>query len=359
MPTYKSESFSWVSGGKKVLPLDFLDRLGPRNGRLVIERIDLQCALNITTVATNTIVGADMAGFARRVRIYDTIGNRVYLTGAKLRVMAHAEQLAAVAPDPTTHGASATQTDTYDHVISFAQDSARRRWDFAMPVDDLKSGGFEIEMPASTDVLQTGSGATINSGTYTVYFHCREEWDVEFKLRDQREEVATTTNTAYYAPIGNRLLRALYLYKEAQGGGSSVTGLGDVTIEPYRLTNIPRDILKRDFLARGLVREAQDPFFNDKAAALIYPRMDAKFVDYSLIPGQLFIRVPNSTVVTPDMVIHAIAPKDERMMREAALENGVDGRGLKVKTHAKSAGDPATWKKLAPYVNMKVDRPGR
>lgn len=359
--TLKSETFPWVSGAKKVLPLDFLDRVGPRTGRFAIERIFIEAALNITTVAANTIVGADMAGFVKRLRISDAIGNRVYLTGAKLRLFEHLEMLDGAPADPTTHPASTTQVDTSNLIINFSQEqTARRRYDYALPVDDLLNGGVcELEMPASTDIFQTGAGATIVSGSYTLYFLCREEWDVEFHMRDQREEVPLTAQTVGYIPSGGRILRFAALYKEAQGGGASVATILDSTIDAFKEVVTTRNAKKQIFLARGPTLTAQDPFFNDKCYPIVFPRRDSKVSDFLLIPGQLLVRL-NSTLALPtDIVMHHIAPKDERMMRAAAQANGIDGSTIRVKTQGKTAADQNLWGPLASFMPLKAPRPSR
>lgn len=354
----KSETLSWVPSGKKALPLDFLDRVGPRTGRAAIEQIIFKCVLNITTPAANTIVGADMAGFIKRLRIADALGNRFYLTGAKARVCAHLDMGDCVPVDPATHAASTTQNDTFYLVVNFAQiRSARRMYDYALPVDDLQNGGtIEIEMPAATDIFQSGTLAVINSGTYTAYIKYREEWDVEFHARDVREET-TTLNNAFYYSVGNgRLLRSLTAYKEAITGGTSVTTVSDVTIDTYKMVVTERDILKQLFLARGVpVLASQDPYFNDKALPIIFPAKDAKYSDSLLIPGQLGIRL-TSTLTTPDLIAHYVAPKDERMMRATAETNGIDASQLRVKTAAKTAQDPRAWGNLAAFASVKSPR---
>lgn len=356
----KSETLAWVSGGKKTLPLDFQDRVGPRTGRLALEKIVIRARLNITTVAANTIPGVDFARFMKKLRIYDSAGNRVYLQGDELRVFMHAELGDVVFPDPATHVASTTQDDVYFFTVNFSQiRSAKRRYDFAFPIDDLQNGGgIEIEMPTNGDLFQTGAGATINNGDYTLYFYNREEWDVEFKSRDVRESQIANSLVYYYSVGNGRALRALYAYVPAQGGGTVDTTVQNVTIESYKLTSIPRDVMHQLFLQRGIpVLTAQDPFFNNKALPLLWPNPDAKQTDSLIIPGQLAIRMDLSTFGPPNLLSHYIAPKDERMMKAAAESNGIDGSQIRVKTAGKTAGDPAKWGNFAAFMPVKSPRP--
>lgn len=355
----KSETLSWVSGGKKSLPLDFLDRVGPRTGRATIAQFLIKCSFSITTPAANTIAGADFAGLVKRLRIYDAIGNRFYLTGAKARAVAHMDMGDAVPADPANFAASTTATVNYYLYVNFAQyRAALRAFDCGLPVDDLQNGGgFELEMPAATDLFQTGGPCTINSGSYTIYVKFREEWDVEFHQRDVREELSVGNQTFLYSVGNGRMLRSLFLYKEGAGGGLSLAGLTDFTIDPLRFVVMERDVYKQLYLGRGLpVLQAQDPFYNDKAFAIIFPEIDNKLSDDMLIPGQLPIRMNNSVALPFDCVAHYIAPTDERMMQATAVTNAIDPSTLKIKTQGKTSSMPAAWGNLAAFMPKKANR---
>lgn len=357
----KSPGLPYVSGSKITVPLDFMDRRGVRLGRLAIDRIHVEAALNVTTVAANTIPGADMASFFTTLRAFDATGTRFYMSGTEARAQMHSELFGAAPDDPTTHGASATQVDTYNMFLHFAQpETARRQWDFAIPTDDVRGGGIEIQCPTATgQIFQTGSGATINSGTYTLYVWVREEFDLEFHQRDIREFFNQQLAGTAVILLGGAFLRGAFIYKDAQGGGTSVTTVTDMTCESYKLIAIPRSILKQGFLNRKPVKSAQDPFFNDKALALFFPRIDAKMTDHLLFPASLLIRF-TSTLATPyDIVVHRIAPKDDRVMRDAVMANQVDPATLnpRIKTAGKTATDAANWRRNAVYMPAKVDLP--
>lgn len=357
---YKSPAQPWVSGSKIVFQLDFLPTRGPRGGRLAIEKVEVEAALNITTQAANTIVGADMAGFISLYRIWDAIGNRRYLPGSEGRVKMHEDMMGAAPDDPATHAASTTQTDTFKLFINFSQPvNARRRWDFAMPVDDLKGGGFEITCPLSTaQLLQTGSGAVINSGSYTLYVHCREEWDVEFHSRDVVEFSTQTLNSAWQVNIGGSLLKSMTVFKDAQGGGTAVSTFTDITIEPLGLIQMPRDVLVQGYLSRFPVKTAQDPIYNGKALPVLWARSDMKHNDLVAFPGSLLVRSTTTFTAPFDVIVHRIAPKDERMMRDAYRANGVDPRETpRIKTDGKTATDPKYWGDTGIYMPAKVSRP--
>jgi hypothetical protein len=300
-----------------------------------------------------------MAGFNSLIRVWDAIGNRRYLTGPEARVKMHEDMLSAALDDPATHGAATTQSDVYTVVLNFSQPFAsRRRWDTAMPVDDLKGGGCEVTCPPSSALLQTGSGAVINSGTYTLYIHCREEWDVEFHARDVVEFSSQNLPSFWQVNIGGSLLRSMTAYKDAQGGGTAVSTFTDVTIEPLGLIQMPRQVLVNGYLSRGNFKTAQDPIVNGKALPVLWPRADMKMTDLVAFPGSLLVR--STTTFTPpfDVIVHRVAPKDERMMRDAYRANGVDPRAVpRVKTDGKTATDPRYWGDTGMYMAAKVDRP--
>lgn len=357
----KSESVPWASAGKKPIPLDFVDRNGPRGYRSCIERFLLDCQLNITTVAANTIVGADMARFCKKLLVRDSAGPRIYFQGDELRVLMHAENLDATFVDPTTHGASATQTDEYILYVNLSQERGMRRpYDFAVPVDDLVLGGaVELEMPANSDLFQTGAGATINAGAtsfYVLYVLYREEQSVEFHARDQREEIIATTATSYLIPGNGRLLRCLYGYVSAQGGGASFAALTDFTIEMFRHIGIPNNIAKQMYLSRAPVLQTQDPFFNGKAFPYVIPRLDGKIKDFPNIPGNFYIRA-NSTIANVQLLVHWVTAKDEAMAKRTVDARAVRG-GVTVKTADSQTGgvqnDIRNWTNLAPYMPLEA-----
>lgn len=357
----KSPAQPYVAGSKIVVPLDFMDRLGVRTGRLAVEKIHCEVALSVTTVAANTIPGADQYTYISNIRIFDATGTRFYMRGDEARVQMHSEMFAATPDDPATHAASTTQTDTVNFFFNFAQaETARRRWDFAIPVDDVKGGGVEILCPAATaEIFQTGSGASIVSGTYTLYVHVREEWDIEFHARDVREYFPQTIATAMTIPLGGALFRAAFIYKAVQGGGTSVTTVTDISMETYKLLSIPRNVFKQYYLSRGPVKTAQDPFYNDKAFPLMIPRTDAKMTDHLVFPATLLVRGTNTLATPFNIVVHRIAPKDDRVMRDAAVENNVPaGAQPQIKTAGKSARGTGFWQRYGVFMPIKVARAG-
>lgn len=356
---YKSPSMTYISGNTQQMQLDFLPTRGTRGGRLACEKIEFETSLAITTQAANTIVGADMAGFISQFRIWDAIGNRRYLNGSEGRVKMHEDMGSAVPVDPATHAASTTQTDVFKMFVNFSQPfQAKRRWDFALPIDDLKGGGVAITMPLSVgQVLQTGSGATINSGTYIVYFHCREEWDVEFHSRDVVEFSTQVNNANWQINIGGSLLASLTVYKDAQGGGTAVSTFTDVTIEPLNLIQIPRDVLVQGYLSKFPVNQTQDPIFTGKALPAVWARNDMKHSDLMGFPGSMLVRSTTTFAAPFNVIVRRIAPKDERMVRDAYRNNNIDPRTVpKVKTEGKTATGAQYWGDTGAYMPFKVPR---
>lgn len=353
----RSETLPWTSGGIKNLPLDFMDRNGVRGMRWVCEKLVIKVILNTTTVAANTLVGADQAGFIKSLQVKDAAGPRIYLTGAELRVFAHAEQFDAVFADPATHGASTTQNDTYVHVIDFSQErTALRPYDCSIPVDDFSRGGqIIIEFPTNGDILQTGTGLTINSGTCVVTALLREETKTEFKARDQRESIDAVVASAAMVPGNGRLLRSAFVYKAAQGGGASLAGITDITIEPFKIISEDLLTLQTSYTTRAPLLNAQDPFavVNTKAVALIFPRVQAKITDYLLVPGNIYFKSTTAVALPFRILTHWIAPKDARIAQITIDDRGVKGP-VGVKTVGGDMQDSDAFGDYAAFMPMEA-----
>ena len=324
-PVYRSEKVSWVSGAKKTVPMDFLPLVGPKGGRLVIDKIQIESHLNLTTASGVTMTAGDQASFIARLRMADLAGNRRYLSGAKTRVKGFEDLGLQYPAEPAAVAASQTGIDqTYTHCLAFARPLARRPWDYALPVEDLIFGGaLEIQMPASSDLLYSGGSApTINSGDYQVFVWTREERSLEYKCRDVVEEFATTSNTNWYLQVAGRLLRAATAFKDAASNGTSVVTVTDLSIDQFGMVAMPRSQFLSQYRATTIRDTTRDPACQATPLSLpfVFGHEDGKVNDLPLISGQLLVRA-NSTMTTPDIILSTIAPRDERMMRASAARN--------------------------------------
>lgn len=360
MQKFKSEAVVWVASGTKNLPLDFLPRTGKRGGRLVIDRLYLECAFTLTTPANCTLESEDYATLLKQIRIYDSVGDRRRMTGYEARVKQHLDLRDKAFVDIADFAAGQTGVaiTPYVHCFVFTQDPrfTHRPEDYGLPVDDLHRGGIEIQMPnATTDVAWSGAGApgTVVSGTYTCWAECHEEHDVQFKVRDVVLSFATDNNADLKCPVSGKLVREVVICKPAVLGGTAVTTVTDVTMEPFNMASIPRGFVKQSYLRAGQVLTGQDPVYNDKALPVIHPYPGQKLPDFLLIPNTLLIRL-TSTMTTPNLLCHFIAPKDEEQMRATLARFGLkQDHPVKVKTGNKSKEDPNQWGRY------KVFMPGK
>lgn len=363
---FLSETFPWVSGGTKTLPLEFLDRAGPKGGRMVIEEIIIEAALNITTGAGVSMAGPDQASFVRQLFMRDNSGERRRLTGFELRQ--HAAYESKALADPATHAASTTQTDTYRHVVPFRFEYARRSYDYTIPVDDIIQGGIlQILMPANSDLIATGGTPTINSGSYVCVFYLREEFDVEAKVRDRVIGIPSQGSDNFiYVPIGGDLVRSLFLTKEqASTAAQLFTLTTDVTVDNVKgYTRIPRAFLQQEYLQdrptfmTGFTT-AMDPIFNSLALPIFNVGKDVKVPDLLRFGGQLIERISGTNTGVKN-ILHSIATKEERIIASTNMLNGLPpDTAYEMKLDGAGKGDvrvPKNWGPLAAYMATKARR---
>lgn len=364
IPMKKSETLTWVSGDTKQFAIDrFLsDTRGPRGGILVIDALHIRATLNLTTAGGVTLLGPDHANFIKKLRIHDNAGVRRFITGAKVRTMAHYDLGSRVPADPATFAAATTADASYDFIIPFTQPySAFRGVDFGLPVHDIVGGGGVVEllMPTGAQLQGTGGTPTINSGSYVMTAYLRElpPGDKQFFARDVVEEHSQTSNTDLVCYPKGRILRDAVIYKEAAGGGSSLANVLSYTQQQLGYTAISRAALKNAYLHNRDVTSGQDPFFNDKALALHFGRFDAQIEDHPIFGGEVLLQL-DSSVTTPDVIARYIAPKDKRAMEIAAVRMGVSPNArIRVKTRGKTRQDPKAWGRYAQFMPAKADEP--
>lgn len=355
----KSESLAWAASDKKTFRLEgFLgDTRGARGGILVMDELHILATLNLTTAGGVTLLGPDYANFIKKIRIADNAGDRRFITGFKARTLMHIDMGNRVPADPATFAAATTADATYEFVFKFTQKNAFRGFDFGLPLHDILGGGvIELQMPTGTDLRGTGGDPTINSGSYVATAYLREipATDWQFFARDVVEEHSQSSNTDLYAYPKGRIIREAVIVKEAASGGSALTNITDVTIQPLKEVAISRTAKKRGYLNERAVTSGQDPVFNDKALPVIYGRDDAKIDDFPIFGGELLVKL-TSTVTTPDLMVRYIAPKDERQMQIGAARMGVPPSAvLEAKTKGKTKTNPNAWGPYKPFMPSKA-----
>jgi hypothetical protein len=354
--SFRSEALAWVASSTRNLPLDFLPDRGPNGGRLCLDCIHIRASLSLTTTSTGSIQGENQASFIKRLRIRDADGELVNLSGMKLRLNQIEEYGMNGPVDGVDLSTGTTATKNFDFIVPFYLPRARRGWDTALPVSHLKNAGgagqggaVEIDMPAYTDLNGSGSSVTINSGDYTFWFVCREEFDNEVKTRFEQRMITTAANNDHYLPVNGGLLRKCTYHGDGaneDGGGDNVAEVTAVNVDALRLSNMAPYHLLNDFIIKawnGQRERATFPFIQADAAALpiVYPKHEEKIPQMYRINGQLYIRTAGATT-TRDFLFHVLTP---RTGRSTAAERARAGGAATVsmKTDGKSRRNPKNW----------------
>ncbi len=359
MRIYKSESISFAAGGRKVVPLAFLPDEGPMGGHLVISHLIIDCTYQFDTGSGVTVTGAGLAGVIDVLRVYDAEGDRVNLKGPHVRAFHIWDEGDFAVADPSAIAQSQTDsTGTYYHVVSFAPRRARRRYDYCLPVRNLKAGGgIEIQMPSAAGIGFSGGTPTVDAITYTVYAYCREESDLEVKTRTERRYVTLVNRTDNQIPINGNAIRSMFLFKAADHatGGTDISSITAVTCTALNYDNIDPLYLR---LAEGLeaqrnggsgkTRSTADPFVQttERAIALVWPRLDGKITEMPRKEGELMLRLTGSSVDNIEVVMELVTARSVKSQAgELALTAGATKVQTLVKTASKTGRDVNGWRK--------------
>lgn len=365
MLIYKSESLDRpANGGKKVLPLDFLQEVGPTRGRVAVKAILMKIDIQVDTPVGSTANGARLATAIKRLRLFDGEADRVNLTGEEIRLLDQLERGRDAIPDVADIIANTNnQPRTIWLRLDLAPVRARRRWDFAMPSDNLlKGGGIEVEFPSAADLGFTGGDPTsIDSLTVVFYFFCREERDIESHARRELRSVTAVSRTDLYAPVNGALVRSLILWKAADNdfGGTDISSIATVTADAMGLSAIDATAFRYHEMYEGNHDGAStaDPFApsTHRALCIEAPDRDQKIPSMFSKKGSMLIRLTGSTVDNVTMVMDLVTGRTKRSQAgEIALTRRASRVSVVMKTAGKTAKDPKRWGKFTRYMPAKV-----
>ncbi len=356
---YKARTIPWQSGNATVnIPLDFLPSLGRRRGRLMIERIHILAVMNVTTGGGVSIVqGEDFYTFLKSIRVYDAEGDRRLITGTESWLKMMEENGDAIPSQPTTHAASTTQDDYIEYIINFSQPfKALRRNDYVMPVDDLlNGGGIELTLPVATDIASTGGTVTINSGNYYITVVCSEAHDLQYPVRDVVRGYSFASNTEFYVPVNNKLVRSVIAYKLSSLQLSAwVTHSNNylVTCEPYGLSGIQAVQMRRAYLTE-YGHSTFDPVYGSKALHVVFPNFRDKIPLQKRIGGNLLIRFDSGAAGTFSFLTHYLAPKSRAMTEASAARAGLPVNAMVATAGKGSDRRPDAWGDMSKYMPAK------
>lgn len=362
-----SETLTFNTGDKRQFKLSFLKPKGPRGGRNVISKLRVRCLATLSTNASTTIAAGGLANIMQQIRIVGPMGEFVNLTGPEVRMLHFAEKGKNSRPDAALLAISqASVSRTIDFVLDFApMNRAKRRWDYALPVDHLLSIGdqaLEIKAAANTD-LGTGGGATINAMTWQLVVESREEPDIQDHCWRELRSVAQNQLTDFELPVSGGIVRNCFAFKYADHitGGTDVSSVTSVQIPSLGVDAIDPTYLQNAFLDEGDhdLASTSDPFSQTtrRVLPLIWASQGEKITDMPRHTSKLAIRLNGNAVSNLSLVTETIYEKTAKATQvEAgyAMEHGLTGRTIK--TEGKTKKDPAGWSWLKNYLPGKLTK---
>jgi hypothetical protein len=361
MYIFRSETFTMSANADlRNIPLGFIPRIGPRGGRMVISKIWCEASLTLTTDGSQSIETGGFAKFIKRLRVWDAEGDLVNLTGPEIRAIGFAELASGYNPDPAALAASQTgAARTLTLSLDFApRNFARRRWDYAVPVDVLMaSGGIEFETE-SQSAVGTGGVTYAASPSVTWYAECREEFDLEAKGRRVLKSQSSANLVDVYIPANGALIRRAFAFKYADhaSGGDNLSSTTDVTIDSLNIKSIdPRVLRTQHELESVYINRADtsNPFVQttERAIPLVMPFNGGKLTSMPQFDGSVLVRLNGNTVSQLPIVVDLITRQTERsLIAETAQARG---GARKVKTAGKTKTALDAWGAMAPFMPKK------
>lgn len=372
---YKAQSITWAAGNPTTpVRLDFLPNKGRRRQRQIIRRIHMFADVVITTPAATTIDGQDFCDIFKLIQLYDAEGDRRYLTGNEARLKMHNDMGINVPPDASDQAAATGPSTKVVHLILNFElpRRARRGEDYGMPVDDLlNGGGLNVTLGDVGDIRKTGAGAlTIGATTAVrIVVECREEHDLRYPVRDIVRGYTFSSNTEFYVPVSNKLVREVGVFVVAAGGNTVITGTPDVTCEPYNLAAIRHEAFRGAYLAEnddvvqkiGTAGFLQGPVLNYQYWPIVWSGAQGKIPDMKLIGGNLLFRF--STAAAYSFLTHYIAPRSRALTEAAARRHGYSQVQAEIATankggKGKSPAEWAAWSRFMPAKQVNSNTGG-
>jgi hypothetical protein len=356
---YASPIVTLTPGSRLPVPLDFApsrDHLGRRN--VAVE-------LHVITDLTVSISGGGDAVAAggeymalRRIQLADGAGDLVDVSGAAARVLEHRDGLpgsvkAGVGCARHAENPVSSRPDPLWKIYLAPMAGARHRWDFGVPVENVKT--LALTAAAAADL---SADATITTFTAQVVVVCRPELDDELKCRRVvRELDAGAASSAIYVEIGGASIRNLIIGKAdpATSPGWTATDASEITAPALGLVGIPVAELEAAAAAAGhMYYVSGDPLAGGDAHAIVLAEPDSKPHDLPRVSGNLMVTLTGNTVSGLSVISDLIV--DRSPLGELAVISRAAGREAVVKTISKTGRSPAAWERrgLANRMPRKV-----
>lgn len=360
-----SERLAFNQGEKRQFKLSFLKPKGPRGGRNVISKLRVRCDVVVSTNAATTIAQGGWANFLQQIKIVGPMGEFVNLTGPEVRMLHYAEAGRDAIPDPASAPInSAGIARTIEWILDFApRRRAKRRWDYAVPVDHLLTIGDQaIELrSASAADIGTGGGTTITSQTYQLVVETREESDIQNHVWRELRSLAQNQLTDFELPVSNGYIRSCYGFKYADHatGGADVSSATAIMIPTLSVDSVDPTFLQNAFLDEGGHDRSSvnDPFVQTtrRVLPLVFPSGYEKLTDMPQHPSRMAIRLTGNTQANVSLVFELIYERTPKAMAvELQLADKLNLTAASVKTEGKTKRDRASWGDMANVMPGKL-----
>jgi hypothetical protein len=352
MITYKSELFtmSATASDKRQVPTTFMPVQGPRGGRNVVTKFYIRVTYSLTTGGAQTIAKGGHSLIIKDVKIRDAQGELWKVSGGEIRAKHIEEHGRQALADPA---AQAINLGPIAYTMILVIDlcpryKAKRRWDFAIPVDTLiTAGGNAIEFATEAAAAVGTGGVTFSVAPQVQWFaECREEMDLESHARREVQSYASAATTDLYMPFMGAYCRSASLFKPADSitGGASLASITGITCTALGLDDILPSMLQQQYLVEGNADAAStgDPFVVGTAIPVIIATEQMKLTDMFRHDGNVLLRALGNTVTSLPILMDTITRKTDRSVAAEASQS--QGGQKRIKTAGKSQQDPGAWR---------------
>ena len=362
LQTYFSQTFTYASGSRQNVQLDFLPRRGPNGGRLVITKMEFVISADLTTGGGVTLAAADLHTLLGQIEVKDAAGYRVNLTGEQVKIFAQNDLRYRMPANPAAVAANTTNgLRTIRFPMLFQRPLSYGKTDFRMPTDDLLNGGsVVITWPATASIPWAGGTGTINAGTTGVlYVHAMEVYDLVLYSRDERNAILQESVAVVRIPVNGNLLAHAFLHQGSiAGGGGALAGITVVNFTSLGQVNLPYATLQNLHLEEGGVcyTTADDLVLAGTCLPLLVAGEGEKMKDRPRVNGQLVGQLTTTESVLASQIYGLVTPKDRRVVDAATTINGVapGTYSTTVKTVKGTVKDPAAWEGAIAFMPEKV-----
>jgi hypothetical protein len=369
VPKYKSEVKAWNSSGGNGQFFDWVPRLGPNGGRMVIDGFYIHADLQIDTAAGAIAQGEDFARVFNRIIVEQHDGKKRWnLPGDQSRVMS----ILLDGIDRYTDSAdvAVSTSNVAADVVLYIPMSKRFTHtpdDFAMPVDNFKMLTIEF---ASSSVFNIGSVvvSSIDFLNFYVIADCHEELDLQIHCEDEVSATDLTSLTEGRLVVGGKL-HDLVLHATGASGGASLANLTDVRIDelgipPFlRTPDLEMEYRRKRNNGANLNSTVGadvrcDPFATDQACAVLVADSETSFFEG---PTLSTVKLTLTNTVAGLRALHRIVtPASSATRNRTSSLYNVRPEMFVVKTGSKTRRNIGEWQKeLRPYLRLKADMPKR